>query len=57
MDELTELSYIHLIRQLEEENRLLREEIIQLRKYLNKRKNESKIQKTASRCKNTDKST
>lgn len=57
MDELTELSYIHLIQQLEEENRLLREEIIQLRKYLNKRKNESKIQKTASRCKNTDKST
>lgn len=36
MDELTELSYIHLIRQLENENRLLREEIIQLRKYLNK---------------------
>lgn len=57
MDELTELSYIHLIRQLEEENRLLREEIIQLRKYLNKRENESKIQKTASRCKNADKST
>lgn len=38
MDELTELSYIHLIRQLEEENRLLREEIIQLRKYLNKKR-------------------
>lgn len=34
MNEFSELAYIHLVNQLKEENRMLRDEVIALRKLL-----------------------
>lgn len=39
MNKLTELSYIYLVNQLKEENQMLKDEIVALRKlYINKSK-------------------
>lgn len=49
MDKISELSYLHLIAQLEEENRLLRDEAKRLRltikDYLNKKTHENQTGK------------
>lgn len=49
MDKISELSYLHLIAQLEEENRLLRDEAkrlrLTIRQYLNKKTHENQTGK------------